>query len=246
MQTTRLLFRAFYALICVIGPIRAEGLAPPSEQGAAPVLERGQGQRQVESEPRGTPEEATLCGQPIPPPAQLPPDSSGPVLYYIGLCFSAQGNVSSIVPETYLHYIQLQPSRPSQGVWVPYDEAAEKTAIADFRRLWDTGFLDDLSIEATDYRFANGVTGKVITYHLEERPRVKLVTYQGTGVIDRAQIDERLRDRNLALRLDSFLDERTLAQISRVLRDMMSERATRAPRSRMPSLRQRAAPGWST
>jgi outer membrane protein insertion porin family len=171
----------------------------------------------------------TLCGQPIPEPARLPPDGSGPVLYYIGVCFSAQGNVSSIDSETYLYYIKLQPSLPSQSLWIPYDEAAYDTAVADFKRLWATGFLDDLSIEATDYRFANGVTGKVITYHLEERPRVKLVSYQGTSVIDRAQIDERLRDKDLALRLDSFLDERGLARIDKVLRDMMSEKGyTRA------------------
>jgi outer membrane protein insertion porin family len=170
---------------------------------------------------QGTP---TLCGQPIPAPAQLPPDDSAPVVYFIGLCFSAQGNVSSVDSETYLYYIKLQPSRPSRGEWIPYDEAAEDTAVADFKRLWATGFLDDLSIEATDYTFANGVTGKVITYHLEERPRVKLVTYQGTKVIDRTQIDERLRDKDIALRLDSFLDERSLSRIDEVLRDMMSEK----------------------
>jgi len=42
----------------------------------------------------------TLCGQPLPEPAQLPPDGSGPVVYYIGLCFSAQGNVSVVDSET--------------------------------------------------------------------------------------------------------------------------------------------------
>ena len=169
----------------------------------------------------GTP---TLCGQTIPEPARLPPDDSGPVVYFIGVCFSAQGNVSAVDAETYLYYIKLQPSRPSQGEWVPYDDAANDTAVADFKRLWATGFLDDLSIEATDYRFANGVIGKVVTYHLEERPRVKLVNYQGTKVIDRTQIDERLRDKDLALRLDSFLDDRALPRIEKVLRDMMSEK----------------------
>jgi outer membrane protein insertion porin family len=179
--------------------------------------------RQAHAQPtsQGQP---TLCGQPIPEPARLPPDGSGPVVYYIGLCFSAQGNVSSVDAETYLYYVKLQPSRPSQGMWVTYDDAAYDIALADFKRLWATGFLDDLSIEATDYQFANGVTGKVITYHLEERPRVKLVTYQGTKVIDRAKIDERLREKDIALQLDSFLDERGLARIDKVLRDMMSEK----------------------
>jgi outer membrane protein insertion porin family len=166
----------------------------------------------------------TLCGQLIPEPARLPPAGSGPVVYYIGLCFSAQGNVSAVESETYLYYIKLQPSRPSQNEWIPYTDAAYETTIGDFRRLWATGFLDDLSIEATDYRFANGVVGKVITYHLEERPRIKLVTYQGTAAIDRSKIDERLREKELDLRLDSFLDEGGLTRIEKILRDMMGDK----------------------
>jgi len=195
---------AIWAVVCLaVSPVEGQSQGPAQSDAQGPL---------------------TLCGQPIPEPAQLPPDGSGPVVYYIGLCFAAQGNVSSVDSETYLYYIKLQPSRPSRGEWVPYDDQAHETAVADFKRLWDSGFLDDLSIEATDYPFANGVTGKVITYHLEERPRVKLVTYQGTKVIDRTQIDERLRDKDLALRLDAFLDDRMLSRIDKVLRDMMSEK----------------------
>jgi len=192
--------------LCLVlsGPARAQGTAQVSADGASSA--------------------STLCGQPIPAPARLPPDNSGPVVYYIGLCFSAQGNVSAIEPETYLHYVQLQPSRPSRDEWIPYDVAAYDAALADFKRLWATGFLDDVSIEAIDYRFSNGVIGKVITYHLEERPRVKRVSYQGTSAIARSAIDERLRDKQIDLRLDTFLDERALARIDRTLRDMMGEK----------------------
>ena len=42
----------------------------------------------------------TLCGQPVPAPAQLPPPGSGPLVYVLGLCFSAQGNQSAVEPET--------------------------------------------------------------------------------------------------------------------------------------------------
>ena len=34
-------------------------------------------------------------------------------------CFEAQGNVTLIDQQTYLYYIQLKPSEPSKGVWVP-------------------------------------------------------------------------------------------------------------------------------
>ena len=100
-----------------------------------------------------------------------------------------------IEPATYLFYIQLKQSRPSEGVWMPYDEAAEKTAIDDFHRLWNTNFLDNLFIDVTDYKFPNGTIGKIVTYNMEERQRVKIVDYVGSkkveihALIDHASVD---------------------------------------------------------
>ena len=101
----------------------------------------------------------TICGVPVPPPANLPPAGSGPVLYRSASCFPAQGNVSTVEPQTYLYYMELSKrvSRPSQNIWMPYNEEAEQIAVADHKRLWATSFLDDLSIDAQDYTFSNGV-----------------------------------------------------------------------------------------
>ena len=165
---------------------------------------------------------STICGVPVPPPVNLPPAGSGPVIYQLAPCFQAQGNVSSVDPQTYLYYMELRPSQPSQNIWVPWDEQAEQTAIADHKRLWATGFLHDLSIEATDYTFSNGVIGKLLTYNIEERERVKIVNYEGTTRIDRADIDEQLRARGIELRLDTFVDNGMIRRIETVLRDMMA------------------------
>ena len=160
----------------------------------------------------------------MPPPAQLPPPGSGPLVYFLGLCFSAQGNVSAVESETYLFYVRLRPSRPSQSEWVPFDDLAFETIRDDFKRLWATNFLEDLSVEAIDYVFANGVVGKVITYHIEERQRIKRITYEGTTAVDRSKIDEALREKGIELRLDSFLDEGVLARTRKVVRDLMTEK----------------------
>ncbi len=165
---------------------------------------------------------STVCGLPIPAPAALPPADSPPVIFQIVPCFAAQGNVSTIEPETYLFYIKLRPSLPSQGRWVPYDEAAETSIKEDFTRLWGTNFLDDLSIEATDYVFSNGVVGKLIVYNMEERERVKIVDYQGSKEIDRTKIQEQLTERGIELRLDSFVDVGAIARVESVLREMMA------------------------
>src|SRR6266540_839426 len=107
---------------------------------------------------------ATVCGQ-QPRPLAQPPAGSGPVILYIAPCFEAQGNQSVIEPQTYLYYIQLKASLPSQGQWVPYTDATEKIMQDDFHRLWNTNFLDNLFVEVTDYKFPNGVVGKIVTYN---------------------------------------------------------------------------------
>ena len=193
------------ALCGLAGAARLEAQAPPP--AAAP-----------------TPEPPVLCGQPVPPPAIQPPEGSGPLVYVMGLCFSAQGSTSAVEPETYLYYLRTRPSRPSQREWVPYDDAARATIKEDFRRLWATGFLDDLRVEATDYRFDNGVVGKIVTWHIEERARVRLVTYAGAGDLDQNKIDEALRAQNAAIKLDAFLDQSLIRRARTVLRGLLAEK----------------------
>src|SRR5579864_4875181 len=137
----------------------------------------------------------TVCGQTRTPAAQ-PPAGSGPVVLYIAPCFAKQGGTSVIEPQTYVYYIQLKFSQPSQGIWVPYDGAAEKIIHEDFSRLLATKFLDDLSIETEDYTFPNGAVGKIVLYKMEERQRVKAFDFEGTKKIETSKIDERLKDQN--------------------------------------------------
>jgi outer membrane protein insertion porin family len=165
----------------------------------------------------------TICNLPIPPPAQVPPEGSSPVVFQIVPCFEKQGNVSMVEPETYLHYIQTRVSRPSQNEWVRYDESAIASVLEDFRRLWATGFLDDLSVEATDYTFSNGVVGKLIVYRMEERQRVKIVTYEGSKHLERSKLDEKLRELDLTIRIDTFVDQTRIRRIKSAVGEMLAE-----------------------
>jgi outer membrane protein insertion porin family len=169
------------------------------------------------------------CGTPFAAPAALPPAGSPPFIWTLELCFDRQGGYSTIEGDTYLYYIRLQTSQTRQGQFVPYDEAAEKTMIDDFKRLWGTNFLEDLSIEVTDHTFENGVVGKMVVYRMEERERVKIVDYRsGKGdsisIIKRSDIDDKLRERNIEMRLDTFLDEGTIRRVKGVLRELMAEK----------------------
>jgi outer membrane protein insertion porin family len=167
---------------------------------------------------------ATVCGQQVPPPQNLPPNGSGPVLWLIAPCFEAQGNTSLVDIQTYLYYIQTRASQPSQNNWITFNDAVETSIRDDFKRLWATNFLDNLSIDAEDYVFANGVVGKIVTYDMEERQRVKIVDFVGSKKLETSKIDEKLKEENAQIRLDTFIDPALIRKIEGILRDMMKEK----------------------
>ena len=123
----KLTFRslAIAALLAAVLPGSALGQAPASPPAASAGA-------------------ATFCGGAVAPPAALPPTNIGPVVWIMGPCFQAQGNVSTVEAQTYLYYMQLRPSQPSQGIWIPYDDKAQQTMRDDFTRLWGTNFLDNI------------------------------------------------------------------------------------------------------
>ncbi|HZS10628.1 MAG TPA: POTRA domain-containing protein, partial [Nitrospirales bacterium] len=166
----------------------------------------------------------TVCGQQVPAPRLAPPANSGPVVLFIAPCFEAQGNTSLIDIQTYLFYIHLKASQPSQGVWVPYDAKAEQTIRDDFKQLWGTNFLDNLWIDARDYTFPNGVIGKIITYNMEERQRVKIVDYVGSKKIETSKIEDKLKEANSIIRLDTFIDPSLVRKVQGIVKDMLKEK----------------------
>ncbi|MBI2188750.1 MAG: outer membrane protein assembly factor BamA [Acidobacteria bacterium] len=216
------MMRTFTTRALLLAALLVASLSSAWAQAASPAAQGSpvQNPAQVASGPAAP----RICGAPVSPPVNLPPAGSGPVIYILAPCFAAQGNVPIVDAQTYLYYIQLRPSQPSQNVWVPFDEKAEQTMLEDFKRLWATNFLFDLSIEVTDYVFSNGVVGKLVTYNMEERERVKIVNYEGTKQIDRTKIDEQLRARGIELRLDSFVDRAVIRRVEGVLREMMAEK----------------------
>ena len=117
-------------------------------------------------------ESSVICGATVPTPSALPPVNTGPVVYMIAPCFERQGGVTTIPPNDILRAIRLRPSQPSQGAWVPYDAMAERAIFEDFQRLRANYALAEISVDVRDFRFSNGVIGKLVTYNMVERARV--------------------------------------------------------------------------
>ncbi|MGH9200765.1 MAG: outer membrane protein assembly factor BamA, partial [Vicinamibacterales bacterium] len=156
-------------------------------------------------------------------PVRMPPAGSPTVIRSTELRFHPV-NESLIEPQTYLYYIQTPFTRPADGVWVPYTDAIERSLLDDFKRLWATNFLDNLWIETVDDQFDNGVQAKRIIYHMEERPRVKIVDYTGSTKIERTKVDEKMKEAGVSLRLDSFLDEGVVRRVKGIVKSLMSEK----------------------
>ena len=195
----------------------APAAAPPANTEAAAAAQAGQTIAK------------TACGTAVAAPFALPPPGSPPFVWILQPCFNSQGGFSTIENETYMYYIQLRTSQTRQNQFVWYDATTEQTMLADFKRLWATNFLDDLSIEVTDHTFENGTVGKMVVYHMEERERIKIVDYRDTdeksiSIIKRTDIDTKLRERNIELRLDSFRDDGTIRRVEGVLRELMAEK----------------------
>ena len=209
---TRLVFSVALAL-SVAAPAAAQQ-PPATSAPAAPAPAPAQGAPVV------------VCGTQVREPANLPPAGSAPVFWLMAPCFEAQGGTPLIETQTYLYYIQAKDliSKPSENTWKPYDDAAEKIVLEDFKRLWGTHFLDNLWIDVRDYTFSNGVVGKIVVYNMEELQRVKIVDYTGSKAVETSKIDDKLKEEDAVIRLDTFIDPALVKRVEGIVRAMMKEK----------------------
>jgi outer membrane protein insertion porin family len=154
----------------------------------------------------------------------LPPSGSPPLLRCWQLVFHPT-NEPILTAETYQFRVKIAPSLRSQRKWVPYDE---EIVQADFWNLWRSNFLDNLWIEVIDEPYENGVMGKHVIFHMEERSRVKMVDYLdekgGSRLkVELSKIEEKLREKAIEIRLDSFVDQATIRRVSGVIRELYAE-----------------------
>ncbi|HEY8232404.1 MAG TPA: POTRA domain-containing protein, partial [Vicinamibacteria bacterium] len=109
--------------------------------------------------------------------------------------------------ETLFFYISSKPGDP-------YDERKLRD---DFKRLWDTGFLDDMRIEAVD-----GPRGKVVTFFVTERKRIQIVDYRGTKELTSSTIDDELKKRDAQIKMDSFYDPAKARKVEAIIKEMLA------------------------
>ncbi len=112
--------------------------------------------------------------------------------------------------ETLLFYIA---SRPGER----YDE---KRVRDDFRRLWETGFLNDMLVDVRD-----GAKGKIITFRIFERRRIQIVDYRGSKTVTSSNIEDELKKKEgVALKIDSFYEPAKARKVEEVILGMLKDK----------------------
>src|SRR5688572_32849095 len=96
---------------------------------------------------------AACLSLPAPVAAQEEADPNAPVVERIDI-----SNNQFLQKETFLFYISTKPG----------DRYDERRLKEDFRRLWDTGFVDDLFIDVRD----SPTGSKIVTFRVNERKRI--------------------------------------------------------------------------
>jgi outer membrane protein insertion porin family len=109
--------------------------------------------------------------------------------------------------ETLLYYVSSKPGDP-------YDE---RKLREDFKRLWDTGFLDDLRIEAVD-----GPRGKIVSFVVTERRRIQIVDYRGSKDLTTSTIDDELKKRDAQVKIDTFYDPAKARKVESIIKEMLA------------------------
>jgi outer membrane protein insertion porin family len=146
-----------------------------------------------------------------PPPLEAPPaatadeaDPNAPLVEKVEILRNQY-----LQPESYLFYISTKPG----------DRYDEQRVREDFRRLWETGFVDDLLIDVRD-----GPKGKIVAFVVVERKRIQIVDYRGSKALSTTTIEEELKKREAGLKIDSFYDVGKARRVESILRDMLREK----------------------
>jgi outer membrane protein insertion porin family len=114
-----------------------------------------------------------------------------------------------IQTETLLYYIATKAG----------DRFDEERLQEDFRRLWDTGFLEDLILHVDD-----GQTGKIVTFQVIERARIQFVDYKGSKALSASTIEDELKKKEAALRVDNFFDLGRVRRVEAIIKQMLEEK----------------------
>ena len=80
--------------------------------------------------------------------------------------------------------------------------------------------MDDLSIDVRD----TPTGGKVVTFVVSERKRIQIVDYRGSKALTTTTIEDELKKKEAALKIDTFYDLGKARHVEHILKEMLAEK----------------------
>lgn len=88
-----------------------------------------------------------------------------------------------------------------------------------FKKLWEKDLFDDLKVEAEA-----GATGKVVVFHVKERPILVSVDYDNVKAITKSNIEDAFRQRSLDVSVGKPVNLKNLYKGSEYIKDLLASK----------------------
>ena len=91
----------------------------------------------------------------------------------------------------------------------------------DFLALWNTQFFEDIWLGVEDS--ADNPYGKIVTFHVKERPIIRRIEYKGNKSVTESDILDRFKERKVGLSVESQFDPTKIKRAEVVLKELLAE-----------------------
>jgi outer membrane protein insertion porin family len=103
----------------------------------------------------------------------------------------------------------------------PGDAYNVEAVRRDFQALWNTQFFEDIRLEVEDD--PDQANGKILVFHVQERPIIRRIEYKGNKSITESDILDAFKQRKVGLSVESQFDPTKIKRAEVVLKQLLAE-----------------------
>jgi outer membrane protein insertion porin family len=103
----------------------------------------------------------------------------------------------------------------------PGDRYSVDAVRRDFQALWNTQFFEDIRLTVEDD--LDVPNGKIIIFHVQERPIIRRIEYKGNKSISESDILDAFKQRKVGLSVESQFDPTKIKRAEVVLKQLLAE-----------------------
>jgi outer membrane protein insertion porin family len=142
--------------------------------------------------------------------AQQAPEASGPQYVITRVDFAGTRRIQTATLR----------ARIFSRVGDPYNADAVRR---DFQALWNTQFFEDIRLEVEDDPDPSHPNGKIIIFHVSERPIIRRIEYKGNKSITESDILDAYKQKKVGLTVESQFDPTKIKRAEVILKQLLAE-----------------------